>query len=85
MEFQPEPCEIDALIYEVRDVLRPLAEKKSIEVETDVPAGLNGVIDRSRFKQVLYNYLSNAVKFTMQGGHVCIRARTTGEAPCAWR
>ena len=79
MEFQPEPCAIDALIHEVRDVLRPLAEKKSIEVEMEVPAGLNGVIDRSRFKQVLYNYLSNAVKFTMQGGHVCIRARIAGE------
>jgi PAS domain S-box-containing protein len=77
MEFRPEPCEIDALIREVRDVLRPLAERKGIEVRTDVPAGLHGVIDRSRFKQVLYNYLSNAVKFTMRGGRVWVRARMT--------
>ena len=47
--------------------------RRASEVQTDVPAGLNGVIDRARFKQVLYNYLSNAVKFTPRGGRVCIR------------
>jgi signal transduction histidine kinase len=70
MEFRPEPCEIDGLIHEVRDVLRPVAEKKGIEVLTEVPAGIHGFLDRSRFKQVLYNYLSNAVKFTKAGGRV---------------
>ncbi len=79
MEFHPEPCQIDALIHEVRDVLRPLAEKKNIEISTDVPAGLEGVMDRGRFKQVLYNYLSNAVKFTLPGGRVSLRAHPAGE------
>jgi PAS domain S-box-containing protein len=79
MEFRPEPSRIDALIWEVRDVLRPLAEKKSIEVSTEVPAGLEGVIDRGRFKQVLYNYLSNAVKFTLPGGRVSLRAQPDSE------
>lgn len=73
MEFQPEPVLIDALVYEVRDIVRPLADRKMIELTTDVPSELAAVIDASRFKQVLYNYLSNAVKFTPSGGRVSLR------------
>jgi PAS domain S-box-containing protein len=73
MEFCPEPCQIETLVAEVRDVVRPLAEKKHLELLTDIPREIAAVIDASRFKQVLYNYLSNAVKFTPEGGWVTIR------------
>jgi len=73
MEFFPEACHIEALVAEVRDVIRPLAEKKRIELLTDIPLAIPAVIDASRFKQVLYNYLSNAVKFTPDGGWITIR------------
>jgi PAS domain S-box-containing protein len=73
MEFQPEQQLVDALVQEVRDVVRPLADRKGLELTTDVPASLTAVIDPSRFKQVLYNYLSNAVKFTPPGGRVSLR------------
>jgi CheY-like chemotaxis protein len=36
-------------------------------------------IDPARFKQVLYNYLSKALKFTPEGGHVEIRVRPQGK------
>ncbi|HUI77965.1 MAG TPA: ATP-binding protein [Bryobacteraceae bacterium] len=73
MEFCPEPCQIENLVAEVRDVIRPLAEKKRVELLTHIPREISAVIDASRFKQVLYNYLSNAVKFTSDGGWVTIR------------
>ncbi|HEV3330429.1 MAG TPA: ATP-binding protein [Bryobacteraceae bacterium] len=73
MEFCPEPCQIETLVAEVRDVIRPLAEKKRVELLTHIPREIGAVIDASRFKQVLYNYLSNAVKFTSEGGWVTIR------------
>ncbi|HTS30652.1 MAG TPA: ATP-binding protein [Bryobacteraceae bacterium] len=73
MEFQPELQSVDALVQEVRDVIRPLADKKRIQLTTEVPADLCAWIDASRFKQVLYNYLSNAVKFTPSGGRVMLR------------
>ncbi len=73
MEFRPETSELDPLVQEVRDVLRPLADRKNIRLSADVPAGFRAVLDRSRFKQVLYNYLSNAVKFTPHGGNVTVR------------
>jgi PAS domain S-box-containing protein len=73
MEFHPEPVVIGDLVREVRDVIRPLAEKKELRLTCEVPPKLAAVIDPGRFKQVLYNYLSNAVKFTPAGGSVQLR------------
>ena len=70
MEFRPEASRIDSLVYEVRDVVRPLAEKKHLRLLLNVPTGLTAVVDPARFKQVLYNYVSNAVKFTPDSGRV---------------
>jgi PAS domain S-box-containing protein len=75
MEFHPESTRIDNLVYEVRDVVRPLAEKKRLRLGIAVPSDLVAVVDPARFKQVLYNYLSNAVKFTPENGRVEVRIR----------
>jgi PAS domain S-box-containing protein len=80
MEFSPEPCLLDSLVQEVRDVMRPLAEKKNLQFSTDVPTELKAEIDPGRFKQVLYNYLSNAMKFTPRDGSVTLRLRTEGDS-----
>jgi signal transduction histidine kinase len=67
------------LVQEVRDVIRPMAERKSIRLATEIPGGFSAAVDRSRFKQVLYNYLSNAVKFTPDGGAVTVRIFPAGD------
>ena len=38
------------------------------------------VLDAARFKQVLYNYVSNAIEFTPEGGQVTVRAAGVGTA-----
>ena len=78
MEFRPEIVDIETLVTEVRDIVRPLAEKKNLRLTTDVPH-LRAVLDPGRFKQVLYNYLSNAVKFTARDGSVSVRVSLAGE------
>ncbi|HEX3748871.1 MAG TPA: PAS domain-containing sensor histidine kinase [Bryobacteraceae bacterium] len=75
MEFHPESTRIDTIVYEVRDVVRPLAEKKHLKLSISVPPEFTAVVDPARFKQVLYNYLSNAVKFTPENGRVEVRIR----------
>jgi signal transduction histidine kinase len=63
----------------VRDVLRPLAEKKSLALTVDASGDIVASIDGGRFKQVLYNFLSNAIKFTHDGGSVHLRLSMEGD------
>ncbi|HEY2015358.1 MAG TPA: HAMP domain-containing sensor histidine kinase, partial [Bryobacteraceae bacterium] len=77
MEFRPERRPLHTLVQEVCDVVRPLADKKNMRISTAVPEDLTVFLDPSRFKQVLYNYLSNAVKFTSPAGQVTVRVQLT--------
>jgi PAS domain S-box-containing protein len=78
MEFRPEPIGVRGLALEVCDVARPLAEKKRLRLVVEVAEALTAYLDPGRFKQVLYNYLSNAVKFTGEGGEVTVRVTAEG-------
>ena len=80
MNFRPEPLEPEQVVGEVRDILRTLAAHKRVAIHTEVDARLIRVVaDPAKLKQVLYNYLSNALKFTPEGGRVAIRVAPEGE------
>ena len=74
-EFRPERCDPARLAEEVCEVLQPLIAKKSLRLELELERGLSAFLDPARAKQVLYNYGSNAVKFTGKGGRITIRVR----------
>jgi signal transduction histidine kinase len=79
MEFTPEPIEPAALVEEVRSVVRGMAAQKNIQIEAAVAPQLGQlVLDCARLRQVLYNYLSNAIKFSGDGARVAIRMRPEG-------
>ena len=79
-DFFPEPVNLTVLLKEVQDLLHTAIGRKSITVSTHVDADLGDLaLDPARLKQVLYNYLSNAIKFTAEGGQVTVRA--TGQGP----
>ena len=60
-------------ITEVCTGVRPLADSKMIEVTVRIDDRIQFVtLDQQRFKQILYNLLSNALKFTDDHGHVGI-------------
>jgi len=79
VEFRPESAELTKIVGEVRDILRGLAAEKRIRLQIAVDETLGEVtLDPARFKQVLYNYLSNAIKFTPEQGTVDVRVSPDG-------
>jgi PAS domain S-box-containing protein len=79
MEFRPTEVDIAQLTSEVRDTLRGMAAKKLLHIEIHVDEEVRKVVvDASRIKQILYNYLSNAIKFTPEGGRIVVRIAADG-------
>ena len=77
----PQPIELGHVIGEVRDILRGLAQGRRIDLELQRAGELGSVVvDPAKLKQILYNYVSNALKFTPEGGRVTIRATLVGDA-----
>jgi signal transduction histidine kinase/CheY-like chemotaxis protein len=74
LEFRPEPVDIARLLAEVSAIVRTLAAQKRLKIEVEVDRSVGPiVIDAGRLKQIIYNYLSNALKFTPPTGRVIVR------------
>jgi signal transduction histidine kinase len=79
LEFRPELTELTKLVGEVAAILRTTAAQKQIRMTIDVDPRVDTVtVDPARLKQVAYNYLSNALKFTPIGGTVTLRVKPEG-------
>jgi PAS domain S-box-containing protein len=73
LRFHPEVVNLAAVIEEVCAVLRSVAADRGVEIETHISVGEVN-LDPARLKQVLYNYLSNALKFSIPGSTVEVYA-----------
>ncbi|MCU0653202.1 MAG: PAS domain S-box protein [Candidatus Pacebacteria bacterium] len=80
LAIDPQPMEIKPFIKEEVDRIRPLAEKKKIEVTARVAARLPVLdADRKILDMVLDNFLTNAVKYTPEGGRVTMTVAKAGQ------
>lgn len=79
MSFHPEPVNLTNVILEVKNNLLVLLENKDLVFTLEVEPAVNQVvIDRQKFIQIIYNYLSNAIKFTTDGGTIKVSVRALG-------
>ncbi len=80
MEVNLTSFGLGSLVQELTDLIRPLAEKKSIRLVQDTPTDLPELNqDATKVRQILLNLLSNAIKFTPEGGRIRVSAELCGE------
>lgn len=79
-KLKPEPCTLEEITEEVLDNLSGFMEQKAIKMALELknhPRKL--YLDRTKVFQILQNLLSNALKFSPQGGEVALKVTGTGE------
>lgn len=74
LTFSPISVYISEIIYEVANILEPIAKVKQITLSNNSGNVSSVYIDVYMFKAILRNLVSNAIKFTNKGGKIGISA-----------
>jgi len=78
MEVTVAPTSVPDLVEGLQAIMRPLALQKRIDLQLRVPAGMPAVeTDAGKLQQILYNFLSNAIKFSPDDGAVIVGVERT--------
>jgi signal transduction histidine kinase len=71
LSVHPEPCQLNTIVLEVVDVMKAIARRKQIRIETRLADDLPAMhADPDRIRQILFNLLGNAIKYTNEGDQV---------------
>ena len=79
MQLAPEEFYVGPALSEIIATLQPLAAKKNISLKTSISERLSSIMaDVGKFKQIVYNIVGNAIKFTPEGGSITVTAAVMG-------
>jgi signal transduction histidine kinase len=81
MELELREFDLPAAAHNAMTLVRERAQRRGVQLTAEIsPEVTNVVGDERKLKQVMLNLLTNAVKFTGQGGSVTLRVGREGEA-----
>jgi signal transduction histidine kinase len=80
LELNLAEADINQLLAEATEAAQPAANAKQIELTLEAGRLAPTICDRGRIAQLVDNLVSNAVKFTPQGGRVEVKAAQDGGA-----
>lgn len=74
MQLASEPIDVLTFLADVRTLMEPLAAEHGVELiaETDIEPGFIPYGDADRIKQIVFNLIDNAIKFTDSGGTITL-------------
>jgi heavy metal sensor kinase len=73
-----EPVDLTTLVRDAAETMRPLAESRGVELRCETAGAAEVRGDAARLRQVLYNLLDNAIKYTPERGMVWVSAGRRG-------
>ncbi|WP_340820515.1 PAS domain-containing sensor histidine kinase [Methanolobus sp. WCC4] len=75
MELICEEFDVTEVFEDIENLIYPFSSKKDINISINAPSeSLLIYADKTKFKQIMYNLLNNAVKFTPSGGYINVSA-----------
>lgn len=79
VEFEPEELDLATEVERTVKLLQPQAEEKDLALRMEGPEELPAQLDAGATGRILDNLVSNAIKYTPDGGEVDVRLRSDGE------
>ncbi|MGL6535913.1 response regulator [Aeromonas hydrophila] len=79
LTLAPEPCELAPLLQSVARAFAGMAEQKGLNYRVELDPLPRVLIDGPRLRQIVFNLLGNAIKFT-ERGEVSLQASLAGSA-----
>ena len=80
LRLQPRETDVPGLLRETIEAMAPTIAAKDVRLEVEIDDVPPLLVDPDRLRQVVWNLLSNAAKFTPGGGRIAVRARQTERA-----
>ncbi|AVH63438.1 adenylate cyclase [Nostoc sp. 'Peltigera membranacea cyanobiont' 213] len=70
------PCDLVEFVSQIVESFRPYCEKKKLHLIAQLDECSPVYLDMEKFDKVIYNLLSNAMKFTPEGGTIAVRLKS---------
>jgi signal transduction histidine kinase len=75
LELERAPSDLGSILQNCLSIVKEKAHKHRIQLQLEAEPVEHAMLDQRKTKQIVYNLLANAVKFTPDGGSVTLRAK----------